>query len=395
MIAAKLIASAVLAASVLTPYRAAPAPAISPTAFDELFGVNATSPQNAWAVGLYVTGPGFRPHTLTEHWNGRTWARVPSPNPAGTVTGVQLNGVAATSSSNAWAVGFVDGRSGLARTLIEHWNGRAWKVQPSPNPGSYSDFLQSVTALSATDAWAVGYYSSSEANAFTLVEHWNGRTWTRVPSPNPTGPRWPALLTGVAAVSPSSIWAVGSYTIGAIPLGIGTLTEHWNGRAWKVAASPNPAGSDNFNELTGVAATSAANAWAVGMLTGTSTGARRAFTQRWNGARWKQAAMADPGTASTLLGVTATSPGSAWAVGVYAIGAGPDRALIERWNGRTWRKVASPGPARATTTDLEAVTATSPASAWAVGYYVRGTQTLTLIEHWNGTAWKLIASANV
>jgi hypothetical protein len=215
MIAAKLIASAALAASVLTPYRATSAEGISPTAFDELFGVAATSSQNAWAVGLYVTGPGFRPHALTEHWNGRTWAHVTSPNPAGTVTGVQLNGVAATSSSNAWAVGFFDGSAGLARTLIEHWNGRAWKVQPSPNPGSNSDFLQSVTAFSATDAWAVGDYSTSEATEYTLIEHWNGRTWTRVPSPNPGGRNSPSGLTGVAGVTPSSIWAVGSYGMGS------------------------------------------------------------------------------------------------------------------------------------------------------------------------------------
>jgi hypothetical protein len=388
---AKLIASAVLAASVLTPYRAAPTAAISPTAFDELFGVDATSPQNAWAVGLYVSAPpGFHAHALTEHWNGRAWTRVAAPAPAGQ-TDIQLNGVAATSSSNAWAVGFFDTSGGLARTVIEHWNGRAWKIQPSPNPGSNSDFLQSVTALSATDAWAVGDYSNSETTEFTLVEHWNGTTWTRVPSPNPGG-RNSAGLTGVAAVTPASIWAVGS-TISAA--GLGTLTEHWNGRAWKPVASPSPAGPDNFNEPTGVAATSATNAWMAGMLTSSSTGARVVFVEHWNGRSWRQSHMADPGSASTLLGVAATSPASAWAVGAYATGTGHDRPLIERWNGSTWRQVASPIPARAISSNLHAVTATSSASAWAVGYYFKGTQTLTLIEHWNGTAWKQVASANV
>jgi hypothetical protein len=391
MIAAKLIASAALAASVLTPYRAAPAAAISPTAFDELFGVDATSPQNAWAVGQYISAPpGFHAHALTEHWNGRAWTRVAAPAPAGQ-TDIQLNGVAATSYSNAWAVGFFDTSGGLARTVIEHWNGRAWKIQPSPNPGSNSDFLQSVTALSATDAWAVGHYSSSETTEFTLVEHWNGRTWTRVPSPNPGG-RNSAGLTGVSAVTPVSIWAVGS-TITA--MGLGTLTEHWNGRAWKPVASPSPAGSANYNEPTGVAATSATNAWLVGMLTNASTFARRIFIEHWNGARWRQATTASPGTASTLFGVTATSPSSAWAVGAYAVGSGNDRTLIEGWNGRAWRRVTSPSPGGANPSDLQAVSATSRTNAWAVGSYLKGTQTLTLIEHWNGSAWKQVASANV
>jgi hypothetical protein len=395
MIAAKLIASAALAASVLTPYRAAPAAGISPTAFDELFGVDATSPQNAWAVGQYISAPpGFHAHALTEHWNGRAWARVAAPAPAGQ-TDIQLNGVAATSSSNAWAVGFYDTAAGLARTVIEHWNGRAWKIQPSPNPGSNSDFLQGVVAFSATDAWAVGDYANSEATDYTLIEHWNGRTWARVPSPNPAGRGLPALLTGVAAVSPSSIWAVGSYTLPGGRLGIGTLTEHWNGRAWKLVASPNPAGSANFNELNAVAATSASNAWGVGMLTNAITLARRAFTERWNGRKWTQAAMANPGSVSILFGVTATSPSSAWAVGAYATGTGSDRTLTERWNGRAWRRVTSPSPGGANPSDLEAVSATSRTNAWAVGSYLKGTQTLTLIEHWNGTAWKQVASANV
>jgi hypothetical protein len=178
-------------------------------------------------------------------------------------------------------------------------------------------------------------------------------------------------------------------------MGLGTLTEHWNGRAWKPVASPSPAGSANYNEPTGVAATSATNAWLVGMLTNASTFARRIFIEHWNGARWRQATTASPGTASTLFGVTATSPSSAWAVGAYAVGSGNDRTLIEGWNGRTWRRVTSPSPGGANPSDLQAVSATSRTNAWAVGSYLKGTQTLTLIEHWNGSAWKQVASANV
>jgi hypothetical protein len=131
------------------------------------------------------------------------------------------------------------------------------------------------------------------------------------------------------------------------------------------------------------------------MLTSPLSGARRAFTEHWNGRSWRQAHMADPGTASILSGVTATSPGSAWAVGAYAVGTGNDRTLIEGWNGRTWRRVASPSPGGANPSDLEAVSATSRGSAWAVGSYLKGTQMLTLIEGWNGAAWKQVASPNV
>ena len=58
-------------------------------------------------------------------------AQTGPPGPAGslTITG-QLFGVAATSASNAWAVGTSSGK-----TLIVHWNGASWTQVASPSPG--------------------------------------------------------------------------------------------------------------------------------------------------------------------------------------------------------------------------------------------------------------------
>ena len=79
--------------------------------------------------------------------------------------------------------------------------------------------------------------------------HWNGKAWTRVPSPNPPGG---GTLTGVAATSARSAWAVG------FSQGGGTLILGWNGTAWKRVPSPNP----TAGILEGVAAASARSAWA-------------------------------------------------------------------------------------------------------------------------------------
>ncbi len=58
-----------------------------------------------------------------------------SPSPG---SSDELVGVAATSAGNAWAVG--DGEQGNEDdTLILHWNGRAWTRLPSPNPGAAND----------------------------------------------------------------------------------------------------------------------------------------------------------------------------------------------------------------------------------------------------------------
>ena len=169
--------------------------------------MTATSARDAWAVG-----DTFAPNTgssLILHWNGATWKRVASPNPAGQVTEVILDGVAATSDKDAWAVGEFSMSNGEGRTIALHWNGRAWKTVPSPNP-SFETELSSVAAISAKNAWAVGRYRVGSADQ-TLIVRWNGRAWKRVASPTASGI---SLLTGVAASSASNVWAVGEFRVG-------------------------------------------------------------------------------------------------------------------------------------------------------------------------------------
>ena len=89
---------------------------------------------------------------------GPAWSVVPSPN---TGASDSLNGVAALSSADVWAVG--DSITGTHHTLTEHWNGTTWSTVPSPNLDQYSS-LNGIAAISSSDVWAVGYG--------TLIEHW-------------------------------------------------------------------------------------------------------------------------------------------------------------------------------------------------------------------------------
>ena len=98
----------------------------------------------------------------------------------GTVFKGELDAVAAMSASDAWAVGGYS-TSTADRALIEHWNGTQWCRVPIPEPGT-SHGLTGVATVSAADAWAVGNYSSGSASG-TLILHWDGTAWTQVPSP--------------------------------------------------------------------------------------------------------------------------------------------------------------------------------------------------------------------
>ena len=125
--------------------------------------------------------------------------------------------------------------------------GRGVENRPSPNRGTGDNNLSSVAAVSVNDGWAVGYSSSNAGPYQTLIQHWNGTTWSIVSSPSP-GTVYNSLH-GVAAISAHTVWAVG-YTLKSFV--IKTLIEHWNGKAWSIVSSPDVGPSDNL--LTGVAA---------------------------------------------------------------------------------------------------------------------------------------------
>jgi hypothetical protein len=122
-----------------------------------------------WAVGGY-TGPG---KTLALRWNGSRWKKAATPNP-GASNGSTLLGVTALSSSDAWAVGAYTGSNLVGNTLVLHWNGSGWTQIASPTPPGGAQ-LNSVSALSRSRAWAVGYTDTGT----TLILRWNGRSWTR------------------------------------------------------------------------------------------------------------------------------------------------------------------------------------------------------------------------
>jgi hypothetical protein len=88
----------------------------------------------------------------------------------------------------------------------------AWSVVPSPNPrGSTSPELVGVSCPSSTSCFAVGDYDTAFFEASpTLVEHWNGSSWSPMASPNPTGSPL-TVLEGVSCPSTTSCFAVGFY----------------------------------------------------------------------------------------------------------------------------------------------------------------------------------------
>ncbi|MGH2518082.1 MAG: hypothetical protein ACRDHP_20760, partial [Ktedonobacterales bacterium] len=297
-----------------------------------LSGVAARSTRDVWAVGQYVTSSNAF-DTLTEHWNGRAWSIIPSPNTTSQFN--DLLGVAVVSAKDVWAVG--NSNAGQ-NTLIEHWDGAKWSIVPSPSPGVNGNSLNGVVAVSATDAWAVGYQYNSSGIQQALIEQWNGTKWNVVSSPSP-GPTINDL-SGVTALSATDLWAVG-YHDGTNT--VQTLIEQWNGSSWSVVSSPNEASGGSF--LNDDSAVSASDAWAVGTY-GTLFGVYDTLIEHWNGHAWSIVTSPSPGSAESMLnGVVDISGSSARAVGSYSNNHFTAQTLTEYWNGSVWSVVTSPNVA--------------------------------------------------
>jgi len=243
--------------------------------------------------------------------------------------------------------------------------------------------LNGVSALSSTNAWAVGVSGSGQTTR-TLVEHWNGRHWSHVASPGVlTSAGGRIELNAVSARAPGDVWAVGERNrTGVEPNGGATIIEHWNGSSWRLVPAPNPPGGD---ALDGVVSLTADDAWAVGHHTSTVDGTVVSLLEHWDGHGWS--VVHGVNVPGELDGMSASGPGNVWAVG-WRFTSGADETLAEHYDGHTWEQVTVPSPGGGAS--LDAVSIRSGTSGWAVG---QGTTTFT--ERYDGSGWKVVKAEGV
>ncbi len=280
---------------------------------ESLTAVGGVAANDVWAVGgiaMAVNQPPRLPWAL--HWNGTAWTEVPiptGPNPGGTGRG-GLRGVAALAAGNVWTVG----RSRAGTALVEHWDGTAWTVTTTP---TVSAGLDGVAAVSPTNIWAVGdAVTNPDGTHAALIMHYDGTSWQRVANPVSLPAAFTGTaLTSVSAVNATDIWAVGATTD---QLGLAQpLIEHWNGTAWsRVANPPRPAGISHY-ALGGVAALTATDAYAVGGLSHEDLSGGDAYLVHWNGTAWSRVTIPHTAAPNDGLAAIATTPGGGpiWAVG--------------------------------------------------------------------------------
>ena len=336
----------------------------TPSGANSFYAVAALAQDDIWGVGSRYDGVNDRP--LAEHFDGSQWVIVPVPAPGNDAA--YLRGVGSSSGTDLWAVGYQTTHSGTETTLIEHYDGAAWTIVPSPNPTSPASYLSSVAAVAPNDVWAAGHYLDG-ALYRTLVEHWDGTSWTIVQTPN--GGDGANALNGIAVAGPNDIWTVG-YQLNVSGTVTATLVLHFDGVSWNIIPSPNP--GPVASSLAAVAVSPDGLIWAAGFYNDGTQG--RTLLIRGDVSGFEAVPGEDyPNEGNVLNGIAAASSGDIWAAGYhYPNGTTDYQGLIEHYDGQQWKRVSS--AKGETYTYLAGITAWPLGTGWAVG----NTLTTTIAE---------------
>ena len=328
-----------------------------------LTGVSCVSSASCHASGAYrvASGDSFG---LAAAWNGVTWSLTRIPSPAGTDY-TFLNGISCPAATACEAAGDF-GPPGVPRPVAERWAAGSWNVNQMAAPdGAVGNQLVSVSCVSLGFCAAVGYTRDISGNYVSLAEVWNGAAWKIKPTPDPaqvsrTNPLLREELGSVSCVTASFCEAVGQSSTGQAAV-------RWDGRSWRTQAIP-------AGDYWGVSCASVTFCMAV---TGDGTA-----TAAWNGARWT----ARP----ALRGFTVVSSVSCASAGFCeTVGYSPSGKDAAVWNGRSWSVQSTPAPTGQSQLGLASVRCVSIRWCMAVG----GANVPT-VEIWNGRAWTVHVMPN-
>jgi hypothetical protein len=303
-----------------TKWTAFPAPMIKGDNTSFLGGVVDISPTLAWAGGTVGIGEA-NPGQVLLQWDGTEWSVFPGPN-LGKGNQPSIKAMTSTSANDVWAIGSLLADDGEALFfLFEHWNGTTWTATTALSGDA---FLLGASADATNDAWAVGFNGPENDNSFTLALHYDGTSWEV--SPTASIGAGANQLNGVLALAPSDVWAVGFSTSVAPPQEAPTknLIEHFDGTSWSIVPSPNvgPESIYQSNRLFGLAANSATDIYAFGSyFAADGSGQQFTLLMHWNGTNWTIEPSPNPTKPSAhfvsdlLFAGVVPSPGNIWIFG--------------------------------------------------------------------------------
>lgn len=260
--------------------------------------VSMLSATDGWAVG-------FEDDTLNGiflHYDGYTWKQVP----AGPMNGYGFSSLQMLSDTNGWAT----------TGPVVHYDGHTWTAEPIPaslEPDKNYVLLHSVFMTSSTEGWAVGFMQppvlqgtpppQKENDEGVILHYLNGQwsVYRLIPS---------AMLKDVWMTSPDDGWIAGSNEAGD---GSPTLLHYTHG-AWTQVPDPLNAAESRGVAFERIFMRSPTDGW---MTIGTGVNFQKSATLRYDGSQWQvdRLPISPANVALQIYGISMTSANDGWAVG--------------------------------------------------------------------------------
>jgi hypothetical protein len=193
--------------------------------------------------------------------------------------------------------------------------------------------------------WAVGYTSRQNVGTpgiATLTLYFNGRSWQVVPSPNVAAEN---VLTGVAAYSEKDVWAVGHSYDG---FEYRPLIQHYNGLVWSVWQEPTSdwIGGSWDPRLTGVrvlpGSTAAGQPQREAVAVGYSEGwlGPSPLILHYDGGTWRPLSLPPNMMWGRFYAVAGQSLDDLWVVGTIFVPDGEEEAYLFHHTTQGWTPIA-------------------------------------------------------
>jgi hypothetical protein len=351
---------------------------------NDLWSIAGRSPKDIWAVGSDLPTPNATiVHTLAEHYNGKSWKIIKTPG-VGTEAN-SLYGITVLKDGTAWATGiYTQGSGHTSHALTMHWNKHHWKIVPAVNPGKDDDILYSAAGIRDNDVWTVGTYEDNAGFFHPLIEHWNGKAWTKVGISGLKNSAKGILLE--VSADGHGVWATGQISTNSADRQVllHLVGDHWKIASGHLVTTAKGSPADAF-PLT--VAGSAAGPWVGGNERSGHGGFQTLVESPASvGGKLHQLKTPNPTANDNYIQAIAPVEGgkAAWAVG-YSIPPKTTNPLsIIMFGSRHggWHLIRSPEPGKNGSSILDGILAFGPENVWAVGTGSPGMS--TFIAHYHG-----------
>jgi hypothetical protein len=329
----------------------------------------AVSGNDVFAGGSFTTaGESLASHIAK--WNGSSWSAL-GAGVSGNVYALAISGIDLYAGGNFTTAG------GIMATNIARWNGVIWSALGSGMGGGFypsSPPIVNALAISGTDLYAGGGFTTAGGHAANRIARWDGISWSALGS---------GLNSNVLslAFSGSDLYVGGVFTTaGGNPA---NYIARWNGSSWSALGSGMAGGSFPYVNALAI---SGSDLYAGGYFT-TAGGMSVNYVAKWNGSSWS-ALGSGIGSSFSSVRALAVSGGDLYVGGQFTTAGGKRADYIAKWNGADWSALGVMG-----IDNIVHALAVSGSDLYVGGGFTSaGGITASNIAKWNGNSWLALGS---